>query len=79
MTTKLVWFGNFESGYFDKNNDKYPCVIVHSIAEKVNFNYEHIDEIEEYMTENHYDSYLIPSEWKWEVFYSQTFMKELSL
>jgi len=78
MSTKLVWFGNFESGDFDKEGDKYPCVIIHRIDEKVNFNYEHLDEIDDYMVENHYDSYLIPSDWKHEVFFSKTFMKELS-
>ena len=77
MTTKLVWFGNFEFGYFDKSGDKYPCVLVHKIDEKV---WVDESEIEDYMAVNNHDSWMIPEECKgFEIFYTKTFMKELSL
>jgi hypothetical protein len=76
MTTKLVWFGNFEFGDFDKCGDKFPCVLIHSIVEKV---YIEEDEIEDFMEVNKHDSWMIPSIWQGELFYSKQFMKELSL
>jgi hypothetical protein len=69
-------FGNIEVGDFVRGNDRYPCAIIHSINEKM---YIEEDEIEDFMVINKHDGYLVPSEWKFEVFYSKSFMKELSI
>ena len=76
MSKQLVLFGNFETGYFTKGNDRYPFLIVHRVDEKV---YIEADEVEDFMEINKHDSWFIPELWQYEVVYSKTFMKELSL
>lgn len=75
MATELVWFGEFEFGDFDKCGDKFPCAIIHEIVEKV---YIDESEVEDFMQINCHESWMIPSQWKGEVFYSKRFFKELS-
>jgi hypothetical protein len=61
-----VWFGNIEFGDFVKGRDSYPCALVHDISEKAMLSEEEADD---YMVAHHYDSYLIPSLFKGEIYY----------
>jgi hypothetical protein len=73
-----VWYGNFETGLFKMGRDEYCVTIVHDIAEKLMMENDN-DEIEDYMTGNAYNSYLIPSEWKHMVVYSDQYVRDNAL
>ena len=70
-----IWFGNMTHGQFLIGSDNQPMVIVNSIDEKAIINPVDVDE---YMLSEGYDSYLIPSEFKGDIVFSQDFFKGLS-
>ena len=70
-----IWFGNMTHGVFEIGQDNNPMVIVNSIDEKAIIN--PVD-VEEYMLSEGHDSYLIPSEFKGDIVFSQDFFKGLS-
>jgi hypothetical protein len=70
-----IWFGNMTHGQFLIGSDSQPMVIVNSIEEKAII--DPVD-VEEYMLSEGHDSYLIPSEFKGDIVFSQDFFKGLS-
>ena len=70
-----ILYGLMTHGTFDVCGDASPMVIVHRIDERAIMNPVDVDE---YMTAQGHDSYLIPSEFKGEIVYSKTFFKDLS-
>ena len=68
-----VWYGNFETGLFKMGKDEFVMTIVHDITEKVMIKDDN-DLIEDYMTNNAYQSYLIPSQWKHQIVYSTDYV-----
>ena len=73
MNHTMVWFGNMS--FDDLKKGEMPIAIVHSIDEKAIMN---PDDVDEYMTSNGYDSYLIPDEFKGEIAFSMEFFKGLT-
>ena len=73
-----VWYGNFETGLFKKGKDEYCMTIIHDIAEKLMMENDN-DEIEDYMIGNAYNSYLIPSQWAFEIVYSDQYVRDNAL
>lgn len=69
-----ILFGRMTHGRFEIGNIPAPMVIVHSIEERAIMNPVDVDE---YMIAQGYDSYLIPSEFKGEIVYSNDFFKGL--
>lgn len=67
-----ILFGQMTHGTFEIGRDTNPIVIVHSIEERVTMN---PDEVDEYMTTQGHESYLIPAEFTGEIVYSRTFLK----
>ena len=65
---KQVWYGNMEFGEFRKGNDLFPCALIHNIYSKVMLEEE---DIEVYLDTYGYESYLVPSEYKGEIYYSK--------
>lgn len=63
-----VWFGRIDFGDFVKGHDSYPCALIHKIQEKAMLNESEADD---YMVKHHYDSYLIPSLYKGEIYYAE--------
>ena len=70
-----IWFGNMTHGVFEIGRDNNPMVIINSIEEKSIINPVDVDE---YMLSEGHDSYLIPSEFKGDIVFSQDFFKGLS-
>ena len=70
-----IWFGNMTHGQFLIGSDSQQMVIVNSIKEKAIINPVYVDE---YMLSEGHDSYLIPSEFKGDIVFSQDFFKGLS-
>jgi hypothetical protein len=70
-----IWFGNMTHGVFEIGQDNNPMVIINSIEEKAIINPVDVDE---YMLSEGHDSYLIPSEFKGDIVFSQDFFKGLS-
>lgn len=70
-----IWFGNMTHGVFEIGQDNNPMVIINSIDEKAIINPVDVDE---YMLSEGHDSYLIPSEFKGDIVFSQDFFKGLS-
>jgi len=70
-----IWFGNMTHGVFEIGQDNNPMVIINSIKEKAIINPVDVDE---YMLSEGHDSYLIPSEFKGDIVFSQDFFKGLS-
>ena len=70
-----VWFGNFETGLFKIGRDEYCMTVIHDITEKLMMDDDN-NTIEDYMTGNAYNSYLIPSEWKHEIVYSSQYVRD---
>jgi hypothetical protein len=68
MMKKQVWFGVFEFGDFMKCGDEYPMAIVRRLDAKIVMN---PDDADDYMMENGFDSYLIPSQFNGEVYYAE--------
>jgi len=68
MTKKQVWYGNMEFGEFKKGDDLFPCALIHEIRCKVMLEEE---DIEVYLDTYGYDGYLVPSEFKGEIYYSK--------
>lgn len=75
MQHTQIWYGNMTHGEFSISGDSEPICIVHSIEEKAIMNPNDADE---YLLSQGYDSYLIPSEFKGKIVFSQQFLKELS-
>lgn len=73
MKHTMVWFGNMSFDFL--KNGEMPIAIVNSIDEKAIMN---PDDVDEYMTSNGYDSYLIPDEFKGEIAFSVEFFKGLT-
>jgi hypothetical protein len=69
-----ILFGRMTHGTFEIGRDNNPMVIVHSIEERAIMNPVDVDE---YMIAQGHDSYLIPSEFKGEIVYSNDFFKGL--
>lgn len=70
-----VWFGHMTHGQFGvTEHDIESAVIIHSIDEKA---YMDPDDVEEHMALHHYDSYLIPSQFKGYVTYSSDYIRNL--
>jgi len=69
---KIVWYGRFEFGDFKKGRDLFPCAFVHDIQRKIE-----LDEtdIEVYLDTYGYESYLVPSEYQGEVYFSKQFIQ----
>lgn len=65
---KQVWFGVFEFGDFIKSGDEFPMAIIRRMDAKLMMNPNDADD---YMTENHFDSYLVPSEFAGEIYYAK--------
>jgi hypothetical protein len=70
-----IWFGNMTHGEFSVSNDSNSMVIIQSIDEKAIMNPVDVDE---YMESQGYDSYVIPSEFKGDIVFSQSFLKGLT-
>jgi len=68
VPAKEVWFGIFEFGDFVKANDKFPIAIVRRLDVKIMMDSNTADD---YMTENGFDSYLVPSEFDGEIYYAE--------
>jgi hypothetical protein len=71
-----VWYGNFETGLFKKGKDEYCMTIIHDITEKVMME-DDTDAIENRL--RLHDSYLIPSQWAFEIVYSSQYLKDNAL
>lgn len=74
-----VWFGNFSFGEFGHALDPQcttEIAIVNWIDEKISLPE---DEVDDYMTKHHYDSYLIPDKWDGMIAYTAKHMKENNL
>jgi len=69
---KQVWYGDFEFGDFKKGSDLFPCAFVHNIRSKVMLEEE---DIEVYLDTYGYESYLVPSEFNGEVYFSKQFIQ----
>ena len=69
-----ILYGLMTHGAFDVGGDAAPMVIVHRIDERAIMN--PVD-VEEYLTAQGYDSYLIPSEFKGQIVYSIDFFRGL--
>jgi hypothetical protein len=63
-----VWFGVFEFGNFVKCGDEFPMAIVRRMDVKIIMN---PDDADDYMVENGFDSYLIPSQFDGEIYYAK--------
>jgi len=71
-----VWFGTMEFGRFViANDDQYEMCVIHDIAEKLWLE-EDDDIIEDYMASNGYGGYLIPSQYKGEVVYTEQYVRD---
>jgi len=70
-----IWFGNMTHGDFEIGRHNNPMVIINSIEEKAIIDPVDVDE---YMLSEGHDSYLIPSEFKGDIVFSQDFFKGLS-
>ena len=70
-----ILFGQMTHGTFDVCSDAAPMVIIHRIDERAIM--DPID-VEEYLTAQGYDSYLIPAEFKGQIVYSTNFFKDLT-
>ena len=73
MKHTMVWFGNIS--FDDLKYAEMQIAIVNSIDEKAIMN---PDDVDEYMTSNGYDSYLILDEFKGEIAFSTEFFKGLT-
>jgi hypothetical protein len=69
-----ILFGKMTHGTFEIGRDTNPIVIVHSIEKRVTMN---PDEVDEYMFEHGFDSYLIPEEFTGDIVYSRDFLRGL--
>jgi len=65
---KQVWYGRMTFGDLLIGNDTYPLALVHEIRCKVMLDEE---DIEVYLDTYGYDSYLVPSEFKGEIYYTR--------
>ena len=65
---RQVWFGIFEFGNFEKCGDTFPCALIRRIDSKLMMN---PDDADDYMAANHYDAYLIPSQFDGEIYYAE--------
>ena len=72
---KEIWFGNMLHGQFSIYSDSENIVVINSIDEKCIMNPLDVDE---YLFAKGYDSYIIPSEFKGLIVFSQDFLKDLS-
>lgn len=72
---KKVIFGKMEFGNFEKQGDLFPCAIIHNIDEVCWLKEEDIDN---YMVDTLRDGFIVPEDYKGDVFYSKTFMKGLA-
>jgi hypothetical protein len=72
---KEIWFGNMLHGQFSIYSDSETIVVINSIDEKCIMNPIDVDE---YLFSAGYDSYIIPSEFKGLIVFSQDFLKDLS-
>lgn len=70
-----IWFGNMLHGQFSIYSDPENIVVINSIDEKCIMNPIDVDE---YLFSEGYDSYIIPSEFKGLIVFSQDFLKDLS-
>ena len=70
-----VWYGNFQTGLFKMGRDEFVTTIVYHIDEKILME-DDSDLIEDYMTDNAFMSYLIPSQWEHEIVYSKDYMED---
>ena len=70
-----IWFGNMLHGQFSIYSDSETIVVINSIDEKCIMN---PTEVDEYLFSEGYDSYIIPSEFKGLIVFSQDFLKDLS-
>ena len=70
-----ILFGQMTHGQFLIGDDVAPMVIVNRIDERAIMN--PVD-VEEYLTAQGYDSYLIPAEFKGQIVYSTDFFRGLA-
>lgn len=68
MKTTQVWFGIFEFGDFEKCGEKFPCALIHRVDAKLLMD---PDKADDYMLEQQYDAYLVPSQYEGEIYYSE--------
>ena len=71
----MVWFGNMEFGRFSKQDDYFEMCVIHDITEKIMLE-DNDDIIDNYMTENGYSGYFIPSQYNGEVVYDTQYVEE---
>ena len=70
-----ILFGQMTHGAFDVCGGAAPMVIIHRIDERAIM--DPVD-VEEYLTAQGYDSYLIPAEFKGQIVYSTDFFRGLA-
>lgn len=68
MKKTQVWFGIFEFGDFEKCGDKFPCAIIRRVDARLLMD---ADQADDYMMENNYDAYLVPSQFQGEIYYAE--------
>jgi hypothetical protein len=68
---RLVWFGEMTHGTFNIGGDSNEMVIVHQIDLAIEMD---VDEVDDFMVENHYNSYLIPSMYDGELVFSDAYV-----
>lgn len=73
-----VWFGTMETGRFSILDDYFEMCIIHEITEKIMIE-DNDNVIEDYLSANAYESYLIPSQFDGEIVYSSQFVKDNAL
>lgn len=69
---KEIWFGDMLHGEFSICCDSESIVIINSIDEKCIMN---PIEVDDYLFSKGYDSYIIPSEFKGAITYSDKYLK----
>ena len=70
-----VWFGTMETGRFSILDDYFQMCVIHDIAEKIMLE-DDDNVIEDYLSSNAYESYLIPLQFDGEIVYSSQFVKD---
>ena len=68
MSKNLVLFGNIEFGDFCKGRDAFPCAVIYDIQCQLLMDESEADD---FMVEHGYSGYLIPAEFKGEIFFGR--------
>jgi len=68
MSKNLVLFGDIEFGDFCKGRDTFPCAVIHEIKCQLLMDETEADD---FMVKHGYSGYLIPAEFKGEIYFSE--------